>query len=1310
MALDNWQGLFMNFNLINMISLLLECRTIKSHFYRISFFSLFWVLSGVVNAQTILSYETGGDYYFTIPLGVDTITVECWGAGGGGGRSASPNRGRGGGGGGAFAKKTISVTPCQTYLIRVGKGGLGTAGPNHGGDSFFGDSLVLAKGGSGVANNSDIAGLGGLSSLCIGDIVFSGGNGANGNSGVSGGGGGGAGTVSVGGNANGINAGIGGGLLGGNGGQGRSTYGSSSPGISIGGGGAGGRVGAIQGDSRNGGIGADGAVKISYVVPNACNAMPSAGLISGNNQNGCNADTLLLFSSCYSINPGVLFQWEMSMNNGLTWQSVVGENNPAQCRIPVFQSAFFRLMAVCLATQDTAFSNIFSYIVTPCVSMPPVHQTMNACNVHFYDSGGINANYGNNQDRSITFCSDSMFVRVDFSVFNLDIADFLYVYDGSNTSATLIYQLTGQISGNDIPPIITSAGQCLTFRFVSNSSINTIGWEAFVSCTNTPNTVARNFCEGAALICDLNGYTGKTSSFYLPNKPGNLCDYCSLFSGSLDNNSWISFIASDTIAEFDISVSNCSSLKGIQLAVYSAQNCQNFNLISNPIHTSGASVTNILQNNSTTSIVVPYGNGANLIPGQMYYVMVDGWDGDVCDYSIQAQTGIFVASINVEDTTICAGESVELIAYGGSSENDYLWSNGHIGSSIIVTPQSDTVYYVTISGGNPMCLNSYILSSQIQVVPNVIASINILDTIVCMGQTVDLIAYGGSLYQWSTGQTSSNISLSLWSDTSVFVTVSNGLGCSMVLESNIVASSNLMPIFNIPTTYCPGDNAPSLPMISENGIAGQWHPSAINTNLSGVTNYVFTPNQNQCSSLYEIEINVEDGIVPVFSSFGPYCQNQMVPLLPNISQNNIQGSWSPAIVNTSQIGNTSYVFTPEANQCASEVVVQIVVQSNIDPIFSGIGPFCQNVAAPSLPLVSDNNIPGSWSPSAINTSQVGTSNYLFQPNSTVCANSKQLSVEVVQVVVPNVQQSDNHFCINDSSIVLIATPSGGFWSGSGINANSPNVFNPDLAGIGSHTLTYQLNSSCSYPASTVVYVNDVPTVDILGSHQQGFCQGISLVLNGVSNSSMLWSTGQNTTSINVNQPGIYYLISSNNCGQSMDSVVVIMYDSPHFSLGNDTSLCLSVPFEIVVNDDFSSYLWSDGSTRSSIKISEGGRYSVVVTDANGCTAASQIKIVNDCEFFVWIPNAFSPNGDGINDGFGPVLSGVSEENYCFVIYNRWGEKVFETNRIHEKWDGKYLNTNEIRYNNVFVYHLRLQTEIGKEYRYNGKVVLIYSTE
>ncbi|MBN2610089.1 MAG: hypothetical protein JXB00_00885 [Bacteroidales bacterium] len=218
------------------------------------------------------SYTTSGT--FTVPSGVTSITVQCWGAGGTGGGNPTNNDGGGGGGGGAYSSSTLAVTPGTSYTFTVGTGLVGSTGNGgNGGDTWFGNvSTVLAKGGNGgfspVGGNGGVGGAGGIASSGVGTIKYSGGDGGagrNNNTGQGGPGGSSAGYESNG--SSGDNpwttrfadpapngAGIGG--------NGGSSGNNGSSGSIPGGGGGGAGDG-----NRAGGAGANGQVIITWEPP-----------------------------------------------------------------------------------------------------------------------------------------------------------------------------------------------------------------------------------------------------------------------------------------------------------------------------------------------------------------------------------------------------------------------------------------------------------------------------------------------------------------------------------------------------------------------------------------------------------------------------------------------------------------------------------------------------------------------------------------------------------------------------------------------------------------------------------------------------------------------------------------------------------------------------------------------------------------------------------------------------------------------------------------------------------------------------------
>jgi gliding motility-associated-like protein len=104
------------------------------------------------------------------------------------------------------------------------------------------------------------------------------------------------------------------------------------------------------------------------------------------------------------------------------------------------------------------------------------------------------------------------------------------------------------------------------------------------------------------------------------------------------------------------------------------------------------------------------------------------------------------------------------------------------------------------------------------------------------------------------------------------------------------------------------------------------------------------------------------------------------------------------------------------------------------------------------------------------------------------------------------------------------------------------------------------------------------------------------------------------------------------------------------------------------------------------------------------TACREVRINGD--FVVYVPNAFSPDGDGENDIFRPVVQGYDESEYRFMIFDRWGEKVFETDDPEQGWDG-HIKGNGARHSDVYVWKLITKDRFtGKKVKRSGHVTLI----
>jgi gliding motility-associated-like protein len=147
----------------------------------------------------------------------------------------------------------------------------------------------------------------------------------------------------------------------------------------------------------------------------------------------------------------------------------------------------------------------------------------------------------------------------------------------------------------------------------------------------------------------------------------------------------------------------------------------------------------------------------------------------------------------------------------------------------------------------------------------------------------------------------------------------------------------------------------------------------------------------------------------------------------------------------------------------------------------------------------------------------------------------------------------------------------------------------------------------------------------------------------------------------------YIYVSIAGCGLKDSLPITIHGPMDPVNLGPDTALCPGTTILLQAGAGFQTYKWQDGSVSDDYLVRDTGRYFVTVTDFCGDSSSDTIY-VRDCRRVVYFPNAFTPNHDGANDLFRPLVNGQLKEFELF-IYNRWGELIFITKDPANGWDG-----------------------------------------
>jgi gliding motility-associated-like protein len=189
------------------------------------------------------------------------------------------------------------------------------------------------------------------------------------------------------------------------------------------------------------------------------------------------------------------------------------------------------------------------------------------------------------------------------------------------------------------------------------------------------------------------------------------------------------------------------------------------------------------------------------------------------------------------------------------------------------------------------------------------------------------------------------------------------------------------------------------------------------------------------------------------------------------------------------------------------------------------------------------------------------------------------------------------------------------------------------------------------------------------------CKGENLILSAQYGfDTYMWSTGDTTQTITVATDGIYTLQTLDHCGLQTDNIIVSMDTIPTglINLGNDTTMCrngIDTPVVISANTILPNYSWSTGDTSWQITVSERGYYKLQSNFR--CGTVSDSIFVNECPPSIYFPNAFTPDKDGLNDVFRAIV--VNTQVKLLIIYNRWGQKIYEGTGPFPEWDGTFNN-------------------------------------
>ncbi len=502
-----------------------------------------------------------------------------------------------------------------------------------------------------------------------------------------------------------------------------------------------------------------------------------------------------------------------------------------------------------------------------------------------------------------------------------------------------------------------------------------------------------------------------------------------------------------------------------------------------------------------------------------------------------------------------------------------------------------------------------------------------------------------------------------------------------------------------------------------------------------------------CSDSTTAVVKVWPGFFPAFNSNGVCMINPVLFTDATATNFGVVDTWTWNFGDATTLADTSHTQNPSWTYSSTGPKdVQLIVTNSkgcIDTIIHTIDVLDKPpitlafrdtlICVPdAVQLQASGTGNFTWTP-PVNIINANTGTPTVNPTSTIvyhvsldqlgCVNNDTVRVRVVNTVMLN-KMNDTTICQTDSVQLTISSDGLQYQWMPVTSVNNPSIQNP--IGISGNTTTYSITASIgSCHVTKDINVTAIPYPVANAGPDQIICYGKSTLLHGLHDgSSFNWSPTNSLLNFNTLNPTAYpsqpitpYILTSydtRGCPKpGRDTVIVTMLPKIRPYAGNDTLVVVGQPLQLNAEGG-TSYQWipSTGLNDPLIKNPIGiygaeidsVHYKVLVFDAAGCVDSAFVNVkVFKTSPYVFVPSAFTPNGDGLNDFIRPIAVGVKQIKY-FAIYNRWGQLLFRTSINGHGWDGTIGGVPQG--SNVFVWMVSAVDYLDKPIFLKGTFTLI----
>ncbi len=715
------------------------------------------------------------------------------------------------------------------------------------------------------------------------------------------------------------------------------------------------------------------------------------------------------------------------------------------------------------------------------------------------------------------------------------------------------------------------------------------------------------------------------------------------------------------------------------------------------------------------------------------------WQNTNCITCTPANSFVTISSLGA---TICAGDSIQLNGNGASGS--YTWAPGGSlsctsCSSTYAKPNITTTY--TVSAGTLCGTGTDTLT--IHVIPTPTITILPNNPGVCSGDSIQLMASGGTTYTWvpNTGLSCYNCpnpKASPTATTTYTVTSSNG-GCTGTTSVTVSVGTPPSLVVNPTTaTICAGN---TVNITASGATFYNWSPStglSCNTcpnpiaSPTATTTYTVLASNGGCKDTGKVLITVNPAPLLTYSPNSP-------TVCPGDSaQITVSGATSYQWLNSSGITCTncpnpivfplvSTIYTvvgTGSNGCTDTLFITVNVNATLNVT---AGPQSPTICAgSSIMLTGGGASVYNWKP-ATGLSCTGCPSPVASPTATItytvtgssgpnCEDSAFITVTILPS--PSVVVTGPDSVCPGSSVTLTASGATSYtWSNS---ATTNAITIPSLSDDTSFTVV-GFDGVCydSVKKNISVY----PVLSIVMSPSDSICSGssipIQVFVKGAPPLTYVWNNGITADSagpfyVSPGSQTIYTCIVSDGCGNIVSGSTTItpvpktshaaFYASPDSILGGEF-----VNF-INLSTGGNSYYWDLGDGSNSNLFDPFHQYNtpgvftvyLVTSDGHGCpdTARENVYVT---EGVISVPNVFTPNGDGVNDVLHITAGGL--QSFDIIIYDRWGVKIFESLSPNIDWTGR-SSSGIMQSEGTYYYIITAKDDSGRDYNLKGFVQLI----